>query len=103
MQVDVDTGRYCGHMSGVPGWYPDPWQPTQWRWFDGLQWSGYVHQVANVPSLTEPNVTEAHLTEADVIVAATASPSNPSAWWWAGGTLVAVFAVSILGAWLLNR
>jgi hypothetical protein len=25
-----------------PGWYPDPWQPYQLRWFDGYQWTPHV-------------------------------------------------------------
>ncbi|MDQ6797059.1 MAG: DUF4328 domain-containing protein [Actinomycetota bacterium] len=28
---------------GAPaGWYPDPWQPSQRRWWDGTAWTGYV-------------------------------------------------------------
>jgi hypothetical protein len=30
-------------MAAVPGWYPDPWQQTTWRWFDGYQWTGHVN------------------------------------------------------------
>jgi hypothetical protein len=91
-------------MSGAPGWYPDPWQPTQWRWFDGMQWSGYVHRVAPAPMpIPIPTPHVAAQMPADVSAAITDSPSKPSAWWWAGGTLVAVFALSILVAWLVNR
>ena len=25
-----------------PGWHPDPSGLNQWRWWDGLQWTGYV-------------------------------------------------------------
>jgi membrane protease YdiL (CAAX protease family) len=24
------------------GWYPDPWQPAGWRWWDGMAWTGHV-------------------------------------------------------------
>jgi hypothetical protein len=23
------------------GWYPDPWNPAAWRWWDGVAWSGH--------------------------------------------------------------
>jgi hypothetical protein len=26
----------------TPGWYPDPWRQTRWRWWDGSTWTGYV-------------------------------------------------------------
>lgn len=77
----------------APGWYPDPWMPTQWRWFDGMQWSGYVHVVSSVvtaPVLpTQPP--------------ASGPNASPAAWWWAGGTLIGVFVLSLLLAWLVNR
>jgi hypothetical protein len=25
-------------MANEPGWYPDPWQPTRRRWWDGTSW-----------------------------------------------------------------
>jgi phosphate/sulfate permease len=25
-----------------PGWYPDPWQQSPTRWWDGTEWSGHV-------------------------------------------------------------
>ncbi len=24
------------------GWYPDPWNPAMWRWWDGVAWSGHT-------------------------------------------------------------
>ncbi len=32
-------------MTG-PGWYPDPQQPAQLRWFDGQQWSAHTQPPA---------------------------------------------------------
>ena len=29
-----------------PGWYPDPWHITDFRWFDGTQWTGAVTAAA---------------------------------------------------------
>jgi len=29
--------------AGTPaGWYPDPWQPSQRRWWDGTAWTGFA-------------------------------------------------------------
>jgi hypothetical protein len=28
-------------MAG-PGWYPDPWGRSAWRWWDGVRWSGWI-------------------------------------------------------------
>jgi RsiW-degrading membrane proteinase PrsW (M82 family) len=25
-----------------PGWYPDPWEGSQWRWWDGQAWTAHV-------------------------------------------------------------
>ena len=64
------------------GWYADPWLPTRWRYFDGATWTGWVHP----PEVPPP------------------SPEGVDAqWWWAGGSLVAVFMVSLALTWLVNR
>ena len=26
----------------LPGWYPDPWGESSYRWFDGYQWTSYL-------------------------------------------------------------
>lgn len=43
-----------------PGWYQDPYDPNQTRWFDGAQWTGHVHamptqQQAVVPEPQQPD------------------------------------------------
>ena len=32
-----------------PGWYPDPWNPHNVRWFDGRQWSPHTNQRQQTP------------------------------------------------------
>ncbi|MGH9170618.1 MAG: CPBP family glutamic-type intramembrane protease [Acidimicrobiales bacterium] len=31
-----------GGGSANPGWYPDPWGRSAWRWWDGWRWSGWI-------------------------------------------------------------
>lgn len=38
-----------------PGWYPDPWQPWQFRWFDGYQWTPHVSGAPPVPEGLHPD------------------------------------------------
>jgi len=35
-----------------PGWFPDPWDATRWRWWDGRAWTG--HAGRSTPSLAPP-------------------------------------------------
>jgi membrane protease YdiL (CAAX protease family) len=28
--------------SAPPGWYPDPWRQSTWRWWDGVAWTAYT-------------------------------------------------------------
>ena len=34
-----------------PGWHPDPWNATQWRWWDGWTWTVHVNSRAKKPVL----------------------------------------------------
>lgn len=33
-----------------PGWYADPWQPSQWRYWDGYQWTWQTAQATEAES-----------------------------------------------------
>ena len=41
---------YAGTPSR-PGWYADPWNRSQWRWWDGLTWTMHVSVRAKKPAL----------------------------------------------------
>ena len=30
--------------SAPPGWYPDPWRQTPWRWWDGVAWTPFTDE-----------------------------------------------------------
>ncbi len=35
-----------------PGWYPDPWQQSVWRWWDGKRWTAHLgHATDHRPKL----------------------------------------------------
>ncbi|MGK2378733.1 DUF2510 domain-containing protein [Gordonia tangerina] len=34
-----DGTDFTATLSSAPGWYRDPWQQAAWRWFDGSQWT----------------------------------------------------------------
>ncbi|MCX4246875.1 PrsW family glutamic-type intramembrane protease [Paraliomyxa miuraensis] len=38
-------------MPTRPGWYPDPWNRNQWRWWDGWTWTTHVNARAKKPAL----------------------------------------------------
>ena len=38
-----------------PGWYPDPAAPASFRWWDGAQWTPYVHVPGPMPDVTGKN------------------------------------------------
>lgn len=101
------------------GWYPDPWQPTRWRYFDGAAWTGWVHPPApQQPAPPSPGF--ARETAADSPAdhfhsdpLGSGSPgrgsnrssinSSPAAWWWAGSSLGVALIAFLALAWLVNR
>jgi micrococcal nuclease len=38
----------------APGWFPDPFDPTRLRWWDGRQWTTDLHPAARRPGLAPP-------------------------------------------------
>ncbi len=97
----------AGHDGLVtpPGWYPDPWLPTRWRYFDGAAWTGWVHPPDRpvVPPALPPRGPIPVLSQsASPLPRSGGINSSPAAWWWAGGTLVAVLVATLGLAWLVN-
>ena len=48
------AGMHPPHSPGTPtqrGWHPDPWDRTQWRWWDGWAWTAHVSVRAKKPVL----------------------------------------------------
>ncbi|WP_415977032.1 DUF2510 domain-containing protein [Rhodococcus sp. 077-4] len=46
------AGTTLAHTA-APGWYPDPGNPRQFRWFDGMQWTDLVGPTGPVPPPTQ--------------------------------------------------
>ncbi len=97
-----------------PGWYPDPWQPTRWRYFDGAAWTGWVHPPEAVsaqlpmrpqtqPAPPVPPTQAVPPTPLEPLVGQGGLNSSPAAWWWAGGTLGVALIAFLALAWLVNR
>lgn len=99
------------------GWYPDPWQPTRWRYFDGAIWTGWVHP-PDRPTPPPPGfahetaaVSPADQGHSDPLGSGSAGGgpnrssinSSPAAWWWAGGSLGIALLAFLALAWLVNR
>ncbi|HEY5319255.1 MAG TPA: DUF2510 domain-containing protein, partial [Galbitalea sp.] len=50
----TDSGTSREHGSGIiPGWYADPYDANQLRWWDGTQWSDQVSALQASPPPTE--------------------------------------------------
>ena len=57
--------------SAAPGWYPDPAEPSQLRWYDGSQWTQSVHVSApaaqptgyQIPAYSQPQYGTAYGTQ----------------------------------------
>lgn len=42
------------HGAPPPGWYPDPWHQSWYRWWDGTQWTPALHPVPVPVVVPEP-------------------------------------------------
>lgn len=42
-----------------PGWYQDPYDQSQTRWFDGTQWTGHTHPLPTQPQVVAPEAQQA--------------------------------------------
>jgi uncharacterized protein len=68
-----------------PGWYPDPWRQSWYRWWDGRQWTPWLHPP--VPAAEGP---------------ARAAPTfpSPAVWYILAGSLLSILAATAVGEWL---
>lgn len=67
-------------MPDMPqGWYPDPHQPTQQRWWDGAQWSAHTAPLGQAPAAA-----------AAVVEAPAAKSSQLRTWLIVGGVILAI-------------
>jgi uncharacterized protein DUF2510 len=65
-----------------PGWYPDPWNPGQQRWFSGGDWSGRTAPAGSTPADPRREETAAYEppTTAEELRPAAAPAEEPSPW-----------------------
>ena len=81
-----------------PGWYADPWNRSQWRWWDGWTWTLHVRVQAKKPVLpgwlSVPVIVASILIVPGVLLAAMAIPIA------VGLTLIPVAIVLPVMLWL---
>lgn len=55
-----ESGEPAGsYGSSGPGWYPDPWGRSAWRWWDGRSWTGWISPPETVgPAVVRQLVVE---------------------------------------------
>jgi hypothetical protein len=73
----TDSGTSGEHGSGIiPGWYADPYDANQLRWWDGTQWSDQVSALQAIPLLTETPAATAPAAATPASAPATVEPST---------------------------
>ncbi|MCX5046704.1 DUF2510 domain-containing protein [Aldersonia sp. NBC_00410] len=69
-------------MTASPGWYSDPWVQAELRWWDGLQWTSWIHPsptpagVTGAPAWGGPGQEVVAATEPNIVVALRLSPDG---------------------------
>jgi hypothetical protein len=72
----TDSGTSGEHGSGIiPGWYADPYDANQLRWWDGTQWSDQVSALPAIPLLPETPATTAPAPDTPASAPATVEPA----------------------------
>lgn len=111
---------------GPSGWYPDPGDPSQLRWWDGSAWSEHTYAAAEAPVWSEgaespPPASEPSAQDRRAAQAQATQPSLPlpplppppaeppaggrrrSRWWLVGGAAVVVLLIGVGVAVVLSR
>jgi uncharacterized protein len=68
-----------------PGWYPDPWRQSWYRWWDGRQWTPWLHPPVEAEPVPEPTPR---------------TFPRPAVWYILAGSLLSIFAATAAGEWL---
>ena len=84
-------------MTNVPpDWYPDPSNPYNVRWWDGVQWTGHV---APAPSAVAAQPQVAAVQQEPTTVASMQQVRSRKTWvWWVGGGAGVLFLIVIIPA-----
>ena len=90
--------------AGLAGWYPDPGDQNQLRWWDGSAWSEHTHPV-DVAASTGSEASFAPLgpPPPPLPPPPETAPRRRARWWLIGGAAVVVVVVGVVAAVLLTR
>lgn len=84
-----------------PGWYPDPYDPQQQRYWDGANWTEHTYPGAAVVQTGEPAIQPAaqFAPHGGGSAEAAQRRSRPWLWWVVGSAAALLIAGAAVGVW----